>query len=318
MDSSREPRHPAASGRHLFPFGPDAPTPPDAFGQSTDSEPRTWPFDYEEPDEFARRQTDPFSRLIAVVGGADALWGLDASPLPDEPFDWSAVEPVDVPFVTEVLALSDRCCSELLDTEVGTIARRILSRVAARDPRVLRRSTKADRCAAGLVWLAGQANGEFGRRGRCSAQRLWVWFGVGSCADRGRGLRSAAGLDPELIDPYRWESDPLTVGDPALLHSRFRAGLIAQRDALLEIARGRRNWSMLDDGHTARFNAAPVKAVTAGKAVVAEGNRVMVLVGLGEHFDDASFFALSIPDARELVRMVQDALDAPPRRPSPS
>ena len=37
----------------------------------------------------------------------------------------------------------------------------------------------------------------------------------------------------------------------------------------------------------------------------------MVLVGLGEHFDDASFFALSIPDGHELVRMLQRALDAP-------
>ena len=295
MDSFHEPPQPAAPGRHLFSVGPDAP----------------WPCASEQLDQVPPRKTDLFDRLIAHVGDADALWRLDATPLPDESFDWSAVEARDVPFVTEVLARSDKCCDAMLDTEFRTIVRRILARVANRDPRPLRRSTNVDRCAAGLVWLAGQASGEFGRRGMRTAQRLWAWFAVGDCADRGRSLRSAAGLEPDVIDPYSWGTHPLTVGDPALLHSRFRSGLVAQRDALLEIESRRRKWSMLDDGRTARVHAAPVKVVVAGKGIVAEGNRATVLVGLGDHLDDASFFALSIPDAHELVRMVQHALDAP-------
>jgi len=113
-----------------------------------------------------------------------------------------------------------------------------------------------------------------------------------------------------VIDPYSWETYSLTVGDPALLHSAYRSGLIAQRDALLEIESRTRKWSMLDDGRTARVHAAPMKVVVAAQGIVAEGNRATLLVGFGDNLDDASFFSLSIPDAHELVRAVQHALDA--------
>ena len=46
-------------------------------------------------DDFTRRQLDLFGHLIEAVGGADALWRLDVKPLPDEPFDWTAVQPED-------------------------------------------------------------------------------------------------------------------------------------------------------------------------------------------------------------------------------
>src|SRR6476620_11581542 len=71
-------------------------------------------------DDFTRSQVDLFSHLIEAVGDVDALWRLDARPLPDEPFDWSVVDPADVPFVRDVVALSDRCCDEILDTEFRT------------------------------------------------------------------------------------------------------------------------------------------------------------------------------------------------------
>ena len=303
MDYIREPNQPPEPPRHLFSVG-SAPRP--AFD------------DGEDLDEVSPHRTDRFADLIALVGDADALWHLDASPLPDEPFDWSVVEPRDVSFVTQVLERSDQCCHEMLDTEFRTITRRILARVAARDPRTLRRGTNVDRCAAGLVWLAGRANGEFGRRGMRTAQRLWDWFPVGSCSDRGYSLRSAAGLDPEAIDPYAWSRGPVSVGDPALLHSRCRSGLIAHRDAVLEVENRYRKWSLLDDGHTARVSAAPVKVVVAGKGTVTEGSRAMVILGLGAELDDANFFCLTIPDAHELVRRVQHALHAPPPNPQPS
>ena len=53
-------------------------------------------------DDFTRSQVDLFSHLIEAVGDVDALWRLDARPLPDEPFDWSVVDPADVPFVRDV------------------------------------------------------------------------------------------------------------------------------------------------------------------------------------------------------------------------
>src|SRR3954453_15831578 len=61
-------------------------------------------------DDFTRRQLDLFAPLIEAVGDPDALWRLDVKPLPDEPFDWNAVQPEDKEFVVQVLALSDHCC----------------------------------------------------------------------------------------------------------------------------------------------------------------------------------------------------------------
>ena len=112
-----------------------------------------------------------------------------------------------------------------------------------RDPRPFRRSPHPARCGASLVWLVGQANGEFGRGSRRTAAWLWAWFGVGNCADRGRSLRRAAGLEPEQGS---W-SEPLPLGDPAVLHSRFRASLVAERDRMLEVAGRRRTWSVVGD-----------------------------------------------------------------------
>jgi len=36
-----------------------------------------------------------------------------------------------------------------------------------------------------------------------------------------------------------------------------------------------------------------------------------VLVGFGEHLEDAEFMSLTIPDAHDLVRQVESALDTP-------
>jgi len=212
-------------------------------------------------DAFARRQLDLFGDLIESVGSADALWELDAEPLPEEPFDDSAVEPADLSFVTQVLVRVDSFCLAIFDDEYRTIARRILARVARRDPSVLRRRPDADRCAAALVWLVLHANATVARGGRIRAQFVWDWFGVGDCSGRGRTLRRAAGLDVDAHNPGPpWR--PLPLGDPALLHSRFRAGLIRRRGFSLELARKRRSFSVEStDGRVAqiRVNARPVK-----------------------------------------------------------
>src|SRR2546430_304098 len=210
MDSSRDPGRSDAIRRHLRAVGsrfnpPEAVDPVPLNAAASGMLPG---------DDFARRQLDLFTHLIEAVGDADALWRLHAAPLPDEPFDWSAVEPCDVAFVEEVLGLSDRCCVETLDAEFRTATRRILAHVAGCDPRPFRRSPHAPRCAASLVWLAGQASGEFGRGSRRTAACLWAWFGVGNCSDRGPSLRRAAGLEPNV---GAW-SGPLSLGDPALPH----------------------------------------------------------------------------------------------------
>jgi len=211
--------------------------------------------------------------------------------------------------VEEVLGLSDRCCVEMLDIEYRTVTRRILARVARRDPRPFRRSPHAARCAASLVWLAGEASGEFGRGSRRTAAWLWAWFQVGNCSDRGRSLRRAAGLEPD-VDAW---SEPFSLGDPALLHSSFRASLVVRRDWMLELAGRRRTWSVAEtDGERARVEvrAEPTKVVHAVKGVLADSGRATVLVGFGDQLEDTDFVALTVPDAHDLVRRVQLALGA--------
>jgi hypothetical protein len=291
-----EPRH-SLQVRHLHAVGSHAP-PIDLAG-------RPMPVG----DDFTRRQLDLFDRLIEAVGSPDALWCLDVLPLPDEPFDWTAVEPGDLEYVTEVVALSDRCCDELFDVEHRTAARRVLARVAANDPRPLRRHPHAARCAASLVWLVGAANGDFGRDGRFRSSLLWSWFGVGTCDGRSRTLQHAAGLEPNT----RWP-DPSALGDPSVLVAWMRARLVDQRDHLLDIAERRRTWSVIgDDGRSVRVavRAQPATVVHSTKAVVHESGRAIVLVGFGEHLEDAEFLSLTIPDAHDLVHKVQAALDTP-------
>jgi hypothetical protein len=308
MDSSRDPSRSEAVRRHLRAI--DSCFEPDAVDPALIDAPAPV---MSAGDDFARRQLDLFTHLIEEVGDADALWRLEATPLPDEPFAWSAVEPRDERFVREVLALSDPCCTAVFDVEFRTITRRILARVAARDPRPFRRSPHPARCAAALVWLAGQANGEFARRGRRTAGWLWAWFGVGNCCERGRSLRRAAGLDPEgFTESSQYGS--LSLGDAALLHSRYRAQLVAHRNLMLDFAGRRRTWSVVEtDGRSARIDvrAAPTKVVCAVKGVLADSGRGTVIVGFGEQVDDADFVPLTIPDAHELVRRVQLALDTP-------
>jgi hypothetical protein len=270
-------------------------------------------------DEFARRQLDLFESLIELVGDADTLWSLDSEPLPDEPFDWSVVEPEDRQLVAAVVSLTDRCCDAVLDAEYRTIVRRLIARVASHDPRPLRRHPNAERCAAAFVWLAGQTHGGFLRRGRPYAGWVWSWFGVNNCSDRARTLYRAAAFAPD--DPWAGYSDRFVFGDVAFLCSAHRADLIRRRDWLLDVAARRCTWSVEEcDGRTAfvRVQARPSKPFTALKARLSDAGRGVVIVGFGDHYDDADYLSLTIPDAHDLVRMVQRALDDPLPQPTPS
>ena len=260
--------------------------------------------------------------LQAFVGGFDALMHLDTAPLPTEEFDWSSVEPRDEAFVTAVLTLVDHCCEYLLDHEYRTIALRILARVAARDPRVLRRSDNVERFAAGLVWLAGRGSGAFARRGPWPRNpQLWRWFGVSDCSERGRSLRAAAGLFPEAdLADYLYshaDSDELALGRAELLHSRYRKGLIVRRDARLEYAAGAERDSPVVsfDGNRLVVKSVPIEVLGAAKSLPLDGERLGICIMLGTKLEDAECYALSIPDAHRLVSCVQAALaDPPPRR----
>jgi hypothetical protein len=253
--------------------------------------------------------------LQAFAGGFDALMGLDSEPLPTEEFDWSSVEPQDEAFVALVLMLVDDCCERMLDTEYRTIARRILARVAVGDPRVFRRTENTDRFAAGLVWLAGRGSGGFARRGsRPKSGDLWRWFGVRDCSDRGRSLRIAAGLFPDAdLTDYVY-SDELALGDAGLLHSRFRKSLVVQRDIRLRVTTERERRSPVVSLDRDRLVVAvePIAVLGAAKSLPVEGERLGICVMLGTELDNATCYALSIPDAHKLVSCLQAALEGPP------
>jgi hypothetical protein len=208
METTRSSRHPAGATRHLHVVG----------------------------SRNAAPEQDHYWGLTGIVGGLDALWTLDAAPIPDEPFDWSGVEARDRLYVDDVLHFSDMCCDELLDVEYRTIARRILARVATHDCGALRRSRRASRSAAGLVWLATQASCDPARERARSSQYLWSWFGVSNASERGRALRIAAGFAAEPLGPDR-SRIVMVLGDPAFLHSRYRARIIRRRDAIVELRR---------------------------------------------------------------------------------
>ena len=262
---------------------------------------------------------DEMKDLQAFVGGFDALMRLDAEPLPSEEFDWSSVEPQDEPFVALVLALVDECCREMLDTEYRTIARRILARIEARDPRALRRSANAERCAAALVWLAARGSGGLARSGTApTSSALWRWFGVTDCSNRGRSLRAAADLLPDLdlIDFAVTVTDELALGDAALLHSRFRRRLLMQRDARLRgTAERDRGSPVVSLGRDQLIVAVePVAVLGAAKSLPVDGERLGICVMLGTELNHSKCYELSIPDARKLVDCLQAALDDPPPR----
>jgi Domain of unknown function (DUF6398) len=165
-------------------------------------------------------------QLAREVGGRDQLDRLDATPLPDEPFEWAGI-PDDVSaYVAEVLALTDRCCSELLDVEYRTASRRVLARVAAGDPAQFRRKARVETAAAAVVWIVGKANGLF-RTGpggiHIRVTDLMDHFELkGSVSQRAGTMLRAGGFSD---DTYL-----VQLGSPDFLIAHRRQWVIRERD----------------------------------------------------------------------------------------
>ena len=165
--------------------------------------------------------------LRGAVGGEDALDRLDATPLPDEPFGWDAI-PADIrDRVGEVLALVDRCCDELLDTECRTACRRFLAGAAAGDPEIFRRRGRAATAAAATCWVIGKANALFDAdvgRGSPRVKDLVGHFDVsqGSVSQRSGPLLRAIGVNPK-------QYGAMNLGSPDYLTSTRRTQIISLR-----------------------------------------------------------------------------------------
>jgi len=171
--------------------------------------------------------------LAVDVGGREQLDRLDAAPLPDEPFLWAGI-PDDVSArVAEVLALIDRCCAEVLDTEYRTACRRVLARVATGDPEVFRRQGRVETAAAAVVWIVGKANGLFEKRPgqiRLQVKELMAHMGLGNgtVSQRAATMLRAGGFSD---DTY-----VVCLGSPDLLIAAHRQWLATERDFVRRLA----------------------------------------------------------------------------------
>ena len=201
------PQGPMALLARMGALDPDGP-----WGAARDDEPRT----------FGEIMLE---RLYPAVGGARALEELDDAPLPDEPFDRSAVPEEARERAGEVVVLIDKCCRALLDRELRTAARRLLARIARDDPQALRRG-RADTTAAAICWIAAKANDVFDEGG-LTVKQLLNWFGVSANTPSQRGRTLLEVLGVRAAD---YAYGPLDLGSPEFLTSAHRARIIAARD----------------------------------------------------------------------------------------
>jgi hypothetical protein len=135
--------------------------------------------------------------------------------------------------VHEVLALTDRCCEEMLDFEYRTACRRVLARVASQGPEVFRRKGRADTAAAALVWTVGKANDLFEQRtGGMQVRDLMSHFGLGqsSIAQRAATMLRAGG--------FRDDTYIVRLGSPDYLVAARRRRIIKMRDNYRQLAEG--------------------------------------------------------------------------------
>jgi Domain of unknown function (DUF6398) len=185
--------------------------------------------DIDDPDTaLAALSQIMLGSLRDAVGGEAALQALDAAPLPDEPFDWNGI-PEDIrTTLAQVLQLIDRCCDELLDVEYRTACRRLLARVANGDPRVFRRTARADTAAAAVCWIIGKANDRFTTHaGGLRAKTLLAHFGVsGSVSQRAGTLLQAGGFTHRYLGQ-------ITLGAPDYLVSARRAAILETRQRFI-------------------------------------------------------------------------------------
>jgi Domain of unknown function (DUF6398) len=183
------------------------------------------------PEEPESLEQSMLGWLALHVGSQIQLDQLDDNPLPDEPFRWDGIPDDVTARVHEVLALTDRCCEEMLDVEYRTACRRVLARVASQGPEVFRRKGRAETAAAALVWIVGNANDLFERRnGGIQVRDLMSHFGLGqsSIAQRAATLLRAGGFHD---DTYI-----VRLGSPDYLVAARRRRIVEMRNGYRQLA----------------------------------------------------------------------------------
>jgi hypothetical protein len=180
------------------------------------------------PESFERSM---LGWLALDVGDQVQLDRLDDEPLPDEPFRWEGIPDDVTARVHEVLALTDRCCDEMLDFQYRTACRRVLARIASKEPEAFRRKGRAETAAAALVWIVGKANGLFEQRpGGMQVKDLISHFGLrqGSVAQRAATMLRAGG--------FRDDTYIVRLGAPDYLVAARRRRIIKMRNSYRQLA----------------------------------------------------------------------------------
>lgn len=258
---------------------------------------------------------DPTLTVLApMVGGADALEALHTDPLAALEPDWTAVDEPIRRRALETIALVDGRAGTWLGGELREVARRLVARSASVDATAFAKGP-VDRTAAALTWLAVMANGLTRRDRALPPSLVWSLFGVTNCTARGRALYAGLGLAPPL--PPSWFAPAAAstwLADPAFLVGATRSYLCAVRDSALRNAERRRAEAPVSvlDGRRVQLRARPYRPAWAFRAT-ADTGRDFVAVAFDGGTEQPHLIALSVPEARELVQMLGDALDAPVR-----
>jgi hypothetical protein len=158
-----------------------------------------------------------------------------------------------------------------------------------------------------------------GRGHAIRAQDIWHWYQVGDCRAFARRLCVAAQLgsiNAPAPEDSMWCAPQVVLGDARLLHSVFRKYLVDRRDDFAQLIVDtdqrqslQRPVRSIGDGQF-ELRARPVLPLWSWRGPSADG-RAVVLVALGDGSDDYEVIGLSVPDARQLVALLHEALDAP-------
>ena len=178
------------------------------------------PFGRRGPEDFEQSMLDLLARDVEDRIQLDRL---DDNPLPDEPFRWDGIPDDVMARVHEVLALTDRCCEEMLDVEYRTACRRVLARVASGDPSLPSQGPCGYRCgSAGLDSRQGQRPVP-AAAGGMQVRDLMSHFGLDrSISQRAATLLRAGGFDENTY--------AVTLGSPDYMVAARRRRIIKTRE----------------------------------------------------------------------------------------
>lgn len=186
--------------------------------------------DLDDPAALATIVDDLEVNLIDLAGGPDSYNTLNADPLEDVPFDWSAIQEDARSQTSETLRRLDTWAVELFDPEVQTIARAVLAAVVTTDRSTFKRSSDTDGLAAAILGYVSRRITDR-QPGQTRPDLSWKVDNLKALADAtgvaygkvtGRRTTVANVVDRSLID---W---------PKNLHSSQRLEILATKQQIAE------------------------------------------------------------------------------------